>query len=238
MGATTPHIPTEVYLDFLDQTIQIRWDYHALLMVGIWFVLVPLCIIAIRFFKPKPSRYGITKKISVSNMLWWWFTVHKLGLYLAVGLSLAGLIVAVTVSKGFSGSMHSIFGALTIGFGCLQVISSWFRGKHGGKYYATANPDDPETWKGDHYNMTPRRRRFEAYHKTAGYLAMLFAAGAAGSGLMQFPMPLLAGALLGSAAILFVLWMILTYQGRQHDGYRAVFGYGLEHPFNKDREHL
>jgi len=238
MSDATPHIPTEVYIKFLDETILIHWDYHAYLMVVIWFVLVPLCIISIRFFKPKPSLYGITKKISVTNVLWWWFTAHKLGLYLAVGLSLAGMIVAITVSQGFSGSMHSIFGALTIAFGCAQIISSWFRGKHGGKYYATATPDDPETWKGDHYNMTTRRRRFEAYHKTAGYLTMLFAAGAVGSGLMQFPMPWLAGGLLFAGFVLFVLWMIFTYQGRQHDGYRAVFGYGLEHPYNKDREHL
>ena len=49
------HIPTEVHLDFLGQTIQIHWGYHALLMVGIWLVLVPICIITIRFGKPRPT---------------------------------------------------------------------------------------------------------------------------------------------------------------------------------------
>lgn len=238
MAETKSHIPTEVYLEFLDQTIEIHWDYHAYLMVGIWFVLVPLCILAIRFGKPKPSLYGITKKISVTNPLWWWFTFHKLGLYLAVILSLGGVAVAMTVSGGFSASMHAIFGILTVFFGCMQVVSSWFRGRHGGKYYATADPEDPETWRGDHYNMTTRRRLFEAYHKTAGYLAMLCAAGAVGSGLMQFHLPILASILLVVAAGLFVLWMVLTYKGLQHDGYRAVFGYGLEHPYNKDRKEL
>ncbi|NQV99486.1 MAG: hypothetical protein HQ483_07295 [Rhodospirillales bacterium] len=238
MSESKSHIPTEVYLDFLGETIPIHWDYHAILMVGIWFVLVPLCIISIRFFKPKPSLYGITKKISPTNILWWWFTVHKFGLYLAVALAVAGVVVALVVSQGFSGSMHAIFGLATVVLGCLQVISSWFRGKHGGKYYATADPADPETWKGDHYNMTPRRRRFEAYHKSAGYLTLLFAAGAAGSGLMQYAMPVLAGVLLAAAALLFILWLVLTYQGRVHDGYRAVFGYGLEHPYNEARKEL
>lgn len=238
MDETKSHIPTEVYLKFLDQTIEIHWDYHAYLMVGIWFVLVPLCIISIRFFKPKPTFHGITTKIAITNLKWWWFSTHKYGLYVAVGLSLVGMTVALVVSQGFSGSMHAIFGILTIALGCLQVVSSWYRGRHGGRYYATADPDDPSTWHGDHYSMTTRRRKFEAYHKSAGYLTLLFAAGAAGSGLMQFPLPLLAGLLVGAVAVTFLLWIIFEYQERRHDGYRAVFGYGLEHPFNEYRKEL
>ena len=47
-------IPQEVYLEFLDETIPIHWDNHAYLMVFIWLVMVPICILAIRFGKPKP----------------------------------------------------------------------------------------------------------------------------------------------------------------------------------------
>ena len=238
MEATKSHIPTEVYLEFLDQTISIHWDNHALLMVGIWFVLVPLCIISIRFFKPKPTFQGITEKIGPTNIKWWWFHVHKYGLYLAVGLALGGMIFAIIVSGGFSGSLHSIFGAITILLGCLQVASSWFRGTHGGKYYNLAVPDDPSTWHGDHFDMTPRRRRFEAYHKTAGYLTGFFAVGAAASGLMQFHLPIMAGVVLACAAAIFVLWMVLEYQGRRNDSYRAVFGYDPDHPFNVQRKEL
>jgi hypothetical protein len=238
MEATESHIPTEVYLEFLDQTIKIHWDNHALLMVGIWFFLVPLCIISIRFFKPVPTFRGITIKIGPTDINWWWFHVHKYGLYLAVGLSLGGLTFAIVVSQGFSGSMHSIFGALTIFLGCLQVVSSWFRGTHGGKYYNLAKADDPATWRGDHYDMTPRRRRFEAYHKTAGYLTGFFAVGAAASGLMQFNLPVMAGVVLAAAGAVFVLWMVLEYQGRRNDSYRAVFGFDPDHPFNAQRKEL
>jgi hypothetical protein len=59
MNASQSHIPTDVYRDFLGTTIPIYWDYHAILMVGIWFVLVPLCVITIRYGKPKPTFYGI-----------------------------------------------------------------------------------------------------------------------------------------------------------------------------------
>ena len=54
--------------------------------------------------------------------------------------------------------------------------------------------------------MTPRRRRFEAYHKTAGYFVYFFATGAVASGLMQYPMPGLAGTILAIVLIAFVLW--------------------------------
>jgi hypothetical protein len=135
-----PHIPTEVYLDFLGRTIPIHWDYHAILMVGVWFVLVPICIITIRFGKPKPTLNGIREKVALRNLVWWWFSVHKYGLMLAVGLALAGAAMALMVSGGFSGSFHSFFGISTVTLGCLQVVSGWVRGKHGGKNYYTAEP--------------------------------------------------------------------------------------------------
>ena len=88
-------IPKEVYLDFLGEATQIHWDNHAYLMVFIWFILVPLCIIAIRYGKPKPTLRGIETKISIKNSRWWWFSVHKYGLYVAVGLSIIGVLIGV-----------------------------------------------------------------------------------------------------------------------------------------------
>lgn len=238
MNALQSHIPKEVHLDFLGMTIPVHWDYHAILMVGIWIVLVPLCIIVIRFGKPKPTLNGIRVKVSIKNLVWWWFSVHKYGLIVAVSLSLAGLAVAMLASGGFSGSLHSIFGILTIGLGCLQVVSGWLRGIHGGRNYYTADPNNPATWFGDHYNMTPRRRRFEAYHKTAGFFSIFFATGAVATGLMQYPMPALVVFIIIVALIALILCIVLEYKGFRYDGYRAAHGYNPEHPFNKEREHL
>jgi FtsH-binding integral membrane protein len=238
MNASQSHIPKEVYFDFLGTTIPIHWDYHAILMVGIWFVLVPLCILSIRYGKPKPRPRGITVEIRLSNIEWWWFSMHKFGFYVAIGLSLVGLTVALTVSRGFSGSVHSMFGILTIVFGCLQILSAWLRGKHGGRYYFTADPNDPATWRGDHYDMTPRRKRFEAYHKTAGYFACFFAVGAAASGLMQYPMPMLAGAILIAGLVILALCIVLELKGLRYDGYRAAFGNDPDHPYNQARKDL
>ena len=68
-------------------------------IVSLRFVLVPLSILAIRFFKPRPTETGIHDKIKVRDIQWWWFHVHKFGLYVAIGLSLLGLAVAIAVSR-------------------------------------------------------------------------------------------------------------------------------------------
>jgi len=233
-----PHIPTEVYIGFLGRSVEIHWNYHAILMFSIWFVLVPVGIIALRYFKPKPRPMGIRKKISLTNREWWWFNVHQYVLYLAIVLSLGGVVVAMTVSRGFSGSVHSIFGALTVFLGVLQVLSAWARGTHGGRYYYRARDDQPETWAGDHYDMTPRRRRFEAYHKTAGYCAGFFAVGAVASGLMQYPMPVLEAVTLFVIVLIVSASVILEYRGRRYDTYRSVFGNEPDHPHNVNRKGL
>lgn len=238
MNPVQHHIPTEVYLDFLGTTIPIHWNYHAILMVAVWFVVVPICILVIRFGKPRPTETGLHRKVSIRNIEWWWFSVHKYGLIVAVTFALAGAILAVTVSGGFSGSLHSIFGIGTIVLGCLQIMGGWLRGKHGGRNYYTARPDDPATWFGDHYNMTTRRRVFEAYHKTAGYFVFFFASGAVTTGLMQYPIPWLAEFIIAMVLVAFGLAIVLEYKGYRYDGYRAAHGYTMDAPFNKEREFL
>ena len=238
MTVPQSHFPTEVYLDFLGITIQIHWGYHAILMFVIWLILVPLSIISIRYCKPKPTPYGIRGKVRLSNIAWWWFYVHKYVLYFAIGLLLVGTAVAVAVSRGFSGSVHSLFGMAAVVLGCLQVGSSWLRGTHGGRYYYTADPNDQSTWNGDHFNMTMRRRMFEAFHKNVGYFACFFAVGAVASGLMQFPMPVLTVVMLATALAIVVLCLVLEHKGRKYDTYRSVFGNNPDHPYNKARKDL
>jgi hypothetical protein len=238
MNEKISHIPAEVYLNFLGTTIEIHWGYHAILMVAIWFVMVPFCIIAIRYGKPKPKLDGIKFPVSFSNPVWWWFSVHKYGLYTAVGLALAGLAVALLVSGGFSGSVHALFGIITITLGVLQVISGLLRGTHGGKYHKNADLNDPSTWLGDHFDMTPRRQKFEAYHKTAGYFAGIFAVGAVASGLMQYPMPVLTGFILVTGIVILGACVVLQYKGLQYDGYRAAHGNNPDHPHNQARKEL
>jgi len=228
-------IPTEVYIGFLDRTIEIHWDLHAYLMFGIWFGLVPFGILAIRFLKSKPTPWGIPRGVGRFDRIFVWWIMHVWSLYTAIVLSLAGTAVALVVSKGFSGSLHSFFGLGTVLFGCLQIVAAWQRGTHGGKNHKDSDPDDPSTWRGDHYDMTPRRRWFEAYHKTAGYFTALLALGAVATGLMQFWMVTIA-VVFGMILIgLLVLVVVLEGKGMRHDTYEAVYGNHPDHPFNKAR---
>lgn len=231
-------IPHEVYLDFMGRTIEVHWTYHALLMTFTWIFLVPLFILIIRFGKPKPTFSGLKRKVAIYNAEWWWFSTHKWGMYLATLLSVGGGIVAITVSKGFSGSVHSVFGILTITLGLLQVVTGLLRGTHGGKYYYNADPADPSSWFGDHYNMTLRRRVFEAYHKNAGYFTGFCALAAVASGLARYPLPRLLAAVILLFIVALTVAAILDFMGRRYDGYKAAHGIDPEHPFNKARKDL
>ena len=229
----TQEMPTEFYVAFLDRTFEIHWNYHAWLMFTCWFVLVPFGVFSIRFFKTTPKPWGLPRGVSKFDPLFIWWGMHIWTLYIAITLSLGGMALALYVSGGFSGSFHAWFGGLTIFFGSMQILVAWQRGTHGGHNHLSSDPDDPSTWRGDHYDMTPRRRWFEAYHKTGGYLALFLATGAVASGLKQFWMPVTAVAFLAIILGAFAAAVILEGLGHRHDTYQAVFGSHPDHPGNR-----
>lgn len=237
-NAMAGSIPSEVYLPWLNRTIEIHWNYHAYLMTVVWLVLVPVAILVLRFFKTKPTPNGIPKGTSNFDPKLLCWTIHLMVLYPAIGLSLLGMVVALVVSGGFSASLHAIFGISTIVFGCMQVISAWFRGTHGGERGVNGVPNDPSTWRGDHYDMTPRRRWFESYHKTAGYFTLILALAAMATGLAQFWMPAIGVALGVVLLVILALSVFLEGKGFRHDTYRSVYGNLPDHPYNKAREGL
>ncbi|MCB2109533.1 MAG: hypothetical protein H6895_03585 [Defluviimonas sp.] len=228
-------IPTQGRIPVLDITIPIHWNNHAMLMFGIWFVLVPAAVMFLRFGKIRPSTYGIprgTPKWAWPELCW---SVHKYTLYAALFLALGGAAFAMILSGGFSGTLHACFGLGTLLLGSMQILSAWFRGSHGGRKDPAADPEDRATWGGDHFDMTPRRWWFEAYHKTAGYFALLLAFGAVATGLSQFWMPGIAIALATVVATGLVLAVVLQGRGHNHDTYQSVYGTHPDHPFNRRR---
>ncbi|MCP3972257.1 MAG: hypothetical protein GY717_18435 [Rhodobacteraceae bacterium] len=228
-------IPTEARLPFLAEPVAIHWGNHALVMFGIWFVLVPVSVMLLRFGKIPPSTYGIPRGTSK----WAWpelpWTLHKYALYTAIFLTLAGAGLSVLLSGGFSGTLHAWLGSAAVLLGALQGLSAWFRGSHGGRKDPAADPDDRATWGGDHFDMAPRRWWFEAYHKTAGYFALALALGAVATGLSQFWMPVLAAAMFVVVLAALGLAVLLQGRGHKHDTYRSAYGHHAEHPFNRRR---
>ncbi len=224
-------IPSDFTIPLLGIQVEAHWSLHAWLMFSLWFVLAPVSILAMRYLKPKPREYGVPNAGS-----YFFSRMHFLGLQATVVLSLLGGALAFLVSRGFSGSLHACFGVATILFGTLQIISAWMRGTHGGKYGHDANPDDPSTWGGDHYDMTPRRIWFEAYHKASGYFTLAMAFGAIATGLAQYWV----GSIALAGVVLFfgygVIVVVAEGKGMRFDTYRAVYGTHPDHPGNQRRD--
>lgn len=226
-------IPTEFHVAFLDRSFAIHWNYHAWLMVTCWFVLVPFGVLSIRYLKNTPTRRGLPRGVGKFDRLFIWWIMHIWTLYTAIGLSLLGAAIALVSTGKFSGSLHAWFGGLTIIFGTLQIIVAWQRGSHGGHNHLSSDPQDPSTWRGDHFDMTPRRRWFEAYHKPGGYFALFLATGAVTTGLMQYWMPLIAVAIPLLFFGIFALVVYLEGRGYRHDTYQSVFGTDPDLPGNQ-----
>lgn len=230
-----PEIPTEFYVGFLDRTFEIHWNYHAWLMFTCWFILVPFGVMGIRYCKNRPQPWGLPRGFSKFDRIFIWWGMHIWTLYTAITLSLGGLAVALIASGKFSGSLHAWLGGATIFFGTMQIIVAWQRGTHGGHNHSTTDPSDPSTWRGDHFDMTTRRRWFEAYHKPGGYFALFLALGAVVSGLSQYWMPGIA-MLFGIILLgVFALVVVLEGKGERHDTYEAVFGNHPDHPGNANK---
>ena len=66
-------IPTEVYVAVLDRSIQIHWNYHALLMTIVWLVLVPAGVFAVPVGADPRTAFFVTSgsmNLSVEIVGW------------------------------------------------------------------------------------------------------------------------------------------------------------------------
>ncbi|NTA40242.1 cytochrome b561 domain-containing protein [Agrobacterium salinitolerans] len=222
----------QTYLSPFGWEIDIHWNYHAILMFSVWGVCVPAILFLTRFAKPAPTLNGSMSRPQEPLI---WFNFHKYGLYCCMSASIGGGLLAVIVSNGVSGSIHSFLGIATVVFGALQLVIAAMRGSRGGKFAPGVNLDDPLTWRGDHYDMTPRRLWFEAAHKTVGYATLFSATGAIATGLAQYWM-IEIGIM---AATVFVTGVIaaIVFEGlgKRHDTYQSYYGNHPDHPHNKSK---
>lgn len=145
---------------------------HAALMVTAWGVMIPAGGVAARYFKVMP---GQDFPRVFGDLTWWRW--HRGLQYAAMVLSTAGLgVIVLQVGDDGFGTLHGRCGLAVMVLGWMQVVSAWLRGTKGGPTEAGADPRRPATWRGDHYDMMPRRLAFEAWHKPMGWLVMALAA--------------------------------------------------------------
>lgn len=202
---------------------------HAALMAVAWLVLAPLGALLARFFKITPRQDWPRQ---LDNRFWWYG--HLTCGYGAVAVALLSVWLVVDGTGGFEFSAHGILGSAVLCLAVLQVLSGWLRGSKGGPTDTQAKHDDPATWRGDHYDMTSRRRAFEAWHKTAGYgvLALAIPAIVTGLEISAWLDPGLTW-LLALLLVLLVVYVLLERAGLAVSTYRAIWGPDESHPGNR-----
>ena len=198
--------------------------WHARSMVLAWGILAPLAVIGARFFKIMPGQNWPDE---LDNPVWW--RGHWIGQTGVLLISLFGfwLVRPADVSEA---GLHALLGyALLFGL-CAQVLLGIFRGSKGGP---TA-PGKDGSFRGHHYDMTPRRQLFEAVHKTLGYGLLAMAAATILSGLWKAngPMWMWLVLLLWWLALI-AMFIGLQRQGRAVDTYQAIWGDDPAHPGNR-----
>ncbi|RUV63624.1 MAG: hypothetical protein EOS23_03575 [Mesorhizobium sp.] len=226
--------PIPLFEAWFGVSVPPHWDLHAWLMFAIWIVFIPAVVALTRFGKPPPSVSGIPKGSPMFSRKLLWFTVHRVGLFVLIAASLVGGLIAVAAAGGVGNTLHGVFGIGTLILGVLQIVSARWRGSHGGRD-PVQGTSDPVFTRGDHYDMSPRRRWFEAYHKTVGYFAMVSAIGAVATGLSQYWITSIAITLGLVVVFWVVIAVVLEAIGFRHDTYLSNFGTGAHHPFNKAR---
>lgn len=208
-------------------TVGVEISWHARLMVLAWSVFVPTGILAARFFKIFPGQNWP----QVLDDRRWWHT-HRLSQYCGLVAVLAGLTFILSFQKKADADtfdLHHLLGWTTVALCFLQILSGWLRGSKGGP----SSPARDGSLRGDHYDMTLRRRVFERYHKSMGYAALSISILTIATGLWQTNAPRwMSATLFVWYCILAGAFLVLQRRGMAHDTYQAIWGPDEVHPGN------
>ena len=187
--------------------------WHARLMVLSWSVLIPLGVIAARFYKVTPQQ---DFPATLDNPRWW--HGHRALQYTGVFVSVLAAYMVATLGLT---SWHAICGYLVLAMALLQILGALMRGSKGG-------PTDTQV-RGDHFDMTRHRRIFEWLHKRMGYAALLLTLVTTVLGLVLVDAPRWMALSIGLWwLLLIVVFAKLQVQGRAVDTYAAIWGKSYE----------
>lgn len=166
---------TQAALDWLTSSIDptrehavtpvVAW--HARMMVVAWGILLPLGVLIARFFKVWPGQKWPQE---LDRREWWrgHLILQWSGATIAVAGALLILIWSDSTNYSANPFWHSLLGWITLSCLLIQIVGGLVRGTTGGP----TRPAADGSIRGDHYDMTRRRKLFEHIHKTIGYMAL------------------------------------------------------------------
>lgn len=202
-------------------------SWHARLMVLAWAILIPVGILFARYFKVTP---GQNWPHQLDNRTWWYFHLSLQWSAAAIAVFALALIVYETGQVSFTADPHHFFGWLTLLLMFVQIVAGMYRGSKGGPTY----PAPDGSWRGDHYDMTLRRKIFEYTHKSLGYVALVSSVAAILFGLWVANAPIwMWGILCLWWLILIIVSIGLQRRYRAIDTYQAIWGPDPRLPGNK-----
>lgn len=197
-------------------TTLISW--HARAMVLGWGVLIPSGIVIARYLKVLPGQDWPRE---LDNRFWW----HSHLIFQITGFCIVLIGAALAWRSAGDGGLHGLLGWIIVGFGALQILMGWLRGTRG-------DPGVP----GDHFDMTRRRRVFEAAHKVTGYALIAVAAINILNGLWLVNAPKwMWVAILGFWSGLIAFSTIAQRRNMVVSSYHAIWGPDPHLPGNRPR---
>lgn len=200
---------------------------HGTLMVTAWAGLLPAGALIARYCKVT-RRQRFPEQLD--NRFWWnW---HRCLQYAGVALSAIGLAAILFLTSGDFGTLHGKLGLGLVLLSIGQVIGPMLRGSKGGPTDPAADPTRPDTWRGDHFDMTDRRLAFERWHKTMGWMVLIGGSGVIllGVALIGMPHPLMI--VIGATwVVLLAVALNMVKERRWVDTYVAIWGPSMRSPW-------
>ena len=206
-------------------------SWHGRLMVLAWGIALPMGVLIARFFKVTPKQDWPDE---LDNKFWW--HAHRSLQYSGVVLMSLGVWLAWQEGKGESlaAQVHAVLGWGLVVLGWMQVAGGLLRGSKGGPFTNQGLPvATASEMRGDHYDMTLYRKRFELLHKSIGYSTLLVSVISINGGLALADAPrwMWAGIWMWWAAWT-AAFIYLHRQGYCVDTYQAIWGPSPQHPGN------